>query len=103
MMMIIRHEEDFPRLITCYTVYPMNRKPNMHDVVALLEEVRAKDFNTARPLTLHRGQIGTVVMIYPDGACEIEFADRGGRAYAILPIHPERLMVLHDSPDYAAA
>jgi hypothetical protein len=39
----------------------------MHDVFALLEEVPAKDFNTARPLTLHRWQIGTVVMIYPDG------------------------------------
>jgi Domain of unknown function (DUF4926) len=81
----------------------MNRKPNMHDVVALLEEVLAKDFSTARPLMLHRGQIGTVVMIYPDGACEIEFADRDGRAYAILPIEPGKLMVLHDTPDYAAA
>jgi hypothetical protein len=75
----------------------------MHDVVALLEEIPAKDFSTARPLLLHRGQIGTVVMIYPDGACEVEFADRDGRAYAILPIQPERLMVLHDAPDYAAA
>jgi hypothetical protein len=74
----------------------------MHDVVALLEEVPAKNFSTGRPLVLHRGQIGTVVMIYPD-ACEVEFADRDGRAYAILPIQPERLMVLHDAPDYAAA
>ena len=75
----------------------------MHDVVALLEEVPAKDFNTARPLVLHRGQIGTVVMIYPDGTCEVEFADRSGRAYALLPIQPEKLIVLHDSPDYVAA
>ncbi len=75
----------------------------MHDVVALLEEVPAKDFHTARPLRLHRGQIGTVVMIYPDGSCEVEFADRDGRAYAILPIAPDKLIVLHDSPDYAAA
>lgn len=81
----------------------MNRNPDMHDVVALLEEVQAKDFNTARPLLLHRGQIGTVVVIYPDGACEVEFADRDGRAYALLAIRPEKLMVLHDSPDYAAA
>jgi len=42
-------------------------------------------------------------MIYPDGACEVEFADRSGRAYALLPIQPEKLIVLHDSPDYAAA
>jgi len=52
---------------------------------------------TARPLTLHRWQIGTVVMIYPDGACEVEFADRDGRAHAILPIQPDRLMVLYDA------
>jgi hypothetical protein len=80
----------------------MNKKPDMHNVVALLEEVPAKDLNTARPLLLHRGQIGTVVMIYPD-ACEVEFADRDGRAYAILPIQSEKLMILHDSPDYRAA
>ena len=42
-------------------------------------------------------------MVYPDGRCEVEFADRSGRAYAILPIQSEKLMVLHDSPDYAAA
>ena len=29
--------------------------------------------------------------------------DRDGRAYAILPVHPESLMVQHDGPDYAAA
>jgi Domain of unknown function (DUF4926) len=81
----------------------MNKRPDMYDVVALLEEVPAKDFNTARPLVLHRGQIGTVVVIYPDGACEVEFADRSGRTYALLSIKPEKLIVLHDSPDYAAA
>jgi hypothetical protein len=43
------------------------------------------------------------VMIYPDGGCEVEFADREGRAYAILPIRPEKLMILQDAPDYAAA
>ena len=81
----------------------MRTKPGLHDVVALLEEVRATDFNTARPLLLHRGQIGTVVIMYPDGACEVEFADSDGRAYAILPIHSNKLMVLHNVPDYAAA
>jgi Domain of unknown function (DUF4926) len=75
----------------------------MHDVVALLEDVQAKHFESSRPLLLRRGQIGTVVMIYNDGTCEIEFADRSGRAYAILPIQPEKLIVLHDAPDYTAA
>ena len=81
----------------------MSNTANMNDVVALLEQVSANDFNTGRPLVLHRGQIGTVVMSYPDGACEVEFADLDGRAYAILPIPAEKLMVLHNAPDYAAA
>jgi hypothetical protein len=42
-------------------------------------------------------------MTYPDGACEVEFADLDGRAYAILSIQAEKLMVLHNAPDYAAA
>src|SRR5262249_21298262 len=87
--------QNFDNLLYSYSV--TNRKPNMHDVFALLEEVPAKDFNTDRPLTLHRWQIGTVVMIYPDGACEVEFADRYGRAHAILPIQADRSMVLYDA------
>ena len=67
----------------------MSNTANMNDVVALLEQASANDFNTGRPLVLHQGQIGTVVMTYPDGACEVEFADLDGRAYAILR-HPSR-------------
>jgi len=81
----------------------MTDKLNMHDVVALLEDVPAKHLESGRPLLLHRGQIGAVVMTYRDGTCEVEFADRDGRAYAILPVRPDKLMVLHDAPDYAAA
>ncbi|MGH7844203.1 MAG: DUF4926 domain-containing protein [Candidatus Binatia bacterium] len=47
--------------------------------------------------------MGTIVMIYEDGAREIEFADRDGRAFAILPLRPDQLMPLHDTPDFAAA
>ena len=42
-------------------------------------------------------------MIYPEGAYEVEFADRDGHAFAVLPPNPDQLMVLHDTPDYAAA
>jgi hypothetical protein len=75
----------------------------MHDVVALLQDVRTKHFESGQALLLRRGQIGTVVTTYPDGACEVEFADRDGRAFAILPLQPGQLMVLHDTPDFAAA
>jgi hypothetical protein len=54
----------------------------------------------ARPLVLHQGQIGTVVMIYPDGHAK---SNLPGRAYALLPIQPEKLIMLYDSADYAAA
>jgi hypothetical protein len=75
----------------------------MHDVVALLEDVPTRHFETRRPLTLRRGQIGTVVMNYDDGTVEVEFADRDGRAFAILSLPPDKLMVLRDAPDYAVA
>jgi hypothetical protein len=76
---------------------------NMHNVVALLEAVHTRHFESGQPLLLCRGQIGTVVMIFQDGAREVEFADRDGRGFAILPLRPDPLMFLHDAPDFAAA
>ena len=75
----------------------------MHDVVALLQDMRTPHFESGRPLLLRCGQIGTVVMSYPDGAYEVEFADRDGRAFALLSFKPDQLMVLHDAPDFAGA
>ena len=81
----------------------MEPEIHMHDVVALLEEVAATHFETARPLLLRRGQIGTVVMTYDGTVFEVEFAGKDGRAYAILPIPASKLMILRDTPDYAVA
>jgi hypothetical protein len=81
----------------------MNGKVNMHDVVALLEEKRAKHFESGQSLLLRCGQIGTVVMTYDDGACEVEFADREGHAFAMLSLRPNQFMLLRDTPDFAAA
>jgi hypothetical protein len=75
----------------------------MHDVVALLQDVRTKHFESGRAVLLRRGQIGTVVMSYQDGTYEVEFADREGRAFAILSLQPDQLIILHDTPDFAAA
>ena len=80
----------------------MNGEINMHNVVALLENVHAKHFESGQRLLLRRGQIGTVVMTYHDGAREVEFADRDGRAFAILPLRPDLLMALHHASDFAA-
>jgi hypothetical protein len=75
----------------------------IHDVVALTQDVRTKHFDSGQAIILRRGQIGTVVMLYPDGACEVEFADRAGGAFGMLPLRPEQLMILHDTPNFAAA
>ena len=72
----------------------MSTTPRLLDVVALLSDVPAHG--------LVRGQVGTVVELL-DGAYEVEFADRDGHAFAILSLRPEQLMVLHDTPDFAAA
>ena len=81
----------------------MESEVHMHDVVALLEDVPAKHFETARPPMLRRGQVGTVVMTYDGPVFEVEFAGKDGRAYAILPVHASRLMTLRDTPEYAVA
>jgi hypothetical protein len=81
----------------------MNNGIQMHDVVVLLEDMRTKHFDTGQPLMLRRGQVGTVVMTYDGGALEVEFAGRDGRAYALLPVAAEKLMLLKDTPELAAA
>ena len=81
----------------------MNDKTQMHDVVVLLEDTRAKHFETGQPLMLRRGQVGTVVMTYDGSALEVEFAGRDGRAYALLPVAAGKLMLLKDTPELAAA
>ncbi|MDD5199834.1 MAG: DUF4926 domain-containing protein [Terrimicrobiaceae bacterium] len=81
----------------------MKTEIQMHDLVALLQEVPARDFVTGAPLTLPRGQIGTVVMTYDGSAFEVEFSDARGRAFALLPIPVAGLIRLHDAPAAVAA
>jgi Domain of unknown function (DUF4926) len=81
----------------------MNNEFHMHDVVVLLEDMRVKHFETGQPLMLRRGQLGTVVMTYDGSAFEVEFAGRDGRTYALLPIAPEKLVLLKDTPELVAA
>ena len=81
----------------------MNGEIHLHDVVALLEDTPTRHFETGQSLLLRRGQMGSVVMTCDGTAFEVEFAGRDGRAYAILAIPAGRLMVLRDSPEFAAA
>jgi len=80
----------------------MKDQVHVHDVVALLEDASARHLLTDKSLLLRRGQVGTIVMSYDSTTFEVEFAGRDGRAYAILPIKADKLMVLHETLEPAA-
>ena len=64
------------------------------DVVALTEDVQQHG--------LRRGEVGTVVERWKDGAYEVEFSGDSGEAYAFAALRPEQLMKLHFRKDEAA-
>jgi hypothetical protein len=64
------------------------------DVVALMEEVPEHG--------LRRGEVGTVVERWKDGAFEVEFSDDSGEAYAFAALRGDQLMKLHFRKDEAA-
>ncbi len=76
---------------------------HMHDLVALTEDVAATHFITPQPLQLRRGQVGTVVMLLNENHFQVEFSDREGRAYAVLPLNSKQLMILREQPEATAA
>ena len=69
-------------------------EPKLLDVVALTEDV--PDY------ALKRGQVGTVVEILSPDAYEVEFVDRDGQTYAMLPLYARQLLVLAYEPAMAA-
>lgn len=75
----------------------------MHDVVALLEDVPTTHFETGHPLTLRRGAVGTVVMTYDGSVVEVEFSTKDGCAYAIQPVPAGKLLILRHPPDSVVA
>jgi hypothetical protein len=68
----------------------MSRAIQLLDVVALTEDLPERG--------LQRGQVGTIVEILVPGVFEVEFSDDTGRAYAILALRDNQLMVLHYKP-----
>jgi hypothetical protein len=64
------------------------------DVVALLHDIPEAG--------LVQGQVGTVVEKLGGSACEVEFSGDDGKAYAMLAIKEDYLMVLHYSRIEAA-
>ena len=67
----------------------VQRRIRLLDVVALLEDTPEHG--------LVRGHVGTVVELLA-GAYEVEFSDREGKTFALIPLSGEQLMVLHHHP-----
>ena len=65
------------------------------DVVAVTGDLPEK--------ALLRGQVGTVVEIFPDGQYEVEFSDEEGRTYALEALDVDQLMVLRYRPEKVAS
>ncbi|MDQ3134360.1 MAG: DUF4926 domain-containing protein [Acidobacteriota bacterium] len=57
------------------------------DVVAVITDIPEHG--------LRRGEVGTVVERWKDGAYEVEFSDDTGEAYAFVALRSEQLMILY--------
>ena len=68
----------------------MSNAIRLLDVVALTEDLPERG--------LSHGQVGTVVEALAPAVYEVEFCDNDGKAYALLALRADQLMVLHDRP-----
>lgn len=68
--------------------------PKILDVIALLHDLPDQK--------LLRGQVGTIVEELAPGVFEVEFSDSHGRAYAMLTLRAEQMLVLHHEAIAAA-
>ncbi len=65
------------------------------DIVALTEDRQTTHFETGEPITLYKGQVGTIVMEYDGEVFEVEFSNNDGTTYAMETISANQLMLLH--------
>jgi len=72
----------------------MNKLKDL-DIIALTEDIPATHFETGEPITLSKGQVGTIVMDYDGQAFEVEFANNDGTTYAMETLLANQLMQLH--------
>lgn len=65
-------------------------KIKLHDTVALTENVTANQFMTDKKIVIPRGQVGTIVEVYPEEkAFKVEFSDLNGQTYALVSLSAE--------------
>lgn len=72
----------------------MNKLKDL-DIIALTEDIFTNHFETGEPITLYKGQVGTIVMDYDGQAFEVEFANNDGTTYAMETLLANQFMQLH--------
>ena len=72
----------------------MSDKLNLFDIVALIEDLPDEG--------LQRGNVGTIVEELMPNVYEVEFIDNLGRAYAMLALRIEQLLLLRYEAAMAA-
>jgi Domain of unknown function (DUF4926) len=71
----------------------------LHNMVALTENIQVKQFMSDRSILLRCGQVGTVVEEYDNGkAFEVEFSRSNGQTFAMVSVKAEQLMPLLYEP-----
>ncbi len=65
----------------------MKDKIKILDAVAVIEDLPEHG--------LRRGEVGTVVERWKDGAFEVEFSDESGEAYNFVALQADKLMPLY--------
>ncbi len=65
------------------------------DIIGLAEDRQTTHFETGEPITLYKGQVGTIIMEYDNNVFEVDFSDNNGRTYAMETIPGDRLIRLH--------
>jgi hypothetical protein len=69
----------------------MTRTIQQYDVVALVEDIPAKN--------VYRGHVGTVIEQYAEDVFEVEFSDNtSGVTYAMIVLKASQLMKLYFEP-----
>lgn len=71
-------------------------KIKLHDTIALTENITTNQFMTDKKIVIPRGQVGTIVEVYPEEKTfEVEFSDSNGQTYALVPLSAEQLILLY--------
>ncbi|MGB3509944.1 MAG: DUF4926 domain-containing protein [Microcoleaceae cyanobacterium] len=65
------------------------------DIVALTEDRQTTHFETGEPITLSKGQVGTIVIVFNNNVFEVDFSDNDGTTYAMETILGNQLLQLH--------